>query len=61
MCIRDSPYTDSHVIAGQGTAALELLNAVGELDVLVVPVGGGGLAAGTALAAACLLYTSRCV
>ena len=48
------PYTDSHVIAGQGTAALELLNAVGGLDVLVVPVGGGGLAAGTAIAASTL-------
>ena len=48
------PYTDPRVIAGQGTAALELLNAVGALDVLVVPVGGGGLAAGTAIAAATL-------
>ncbi len=44
------PYTDPAVIAGQGTAALELLQATGPLDVLVVPVGGGGLAAGTALA-----------
>jgi threonine dehydratase len=46
------PYADARVIAGQGTAALELLNCVGELDVIVVPVGGGGLAAGTVLAAA---------
>jgi threonine dehydratase len=46
------PYTDPLVIAGQGTAALELLNACGTLDALVVPVGGGGLASGTALAAA---------
>ena len=44
------PYTDAAVIAGQGTAALELLGQAEELDVLVVPVGGGGLAAGTALA-----------
>ncbi|MGO3127092.1 MAG: pyridoxal-phosphate dependent enzyme [Luteimonas sp.] len=44
------PYTHHDVIAGQGTAALELLHAAGALDVLVVPVGGGGLAAGTALA-----------
>ena len=44
------PYTDPHVIAGQGTAALELLTAVPDLDVLVVPLGGGGLAAGSALA-----------
>lgn len=44
------PYANHDVIAGQGTAALELLHAAGPLDVLVVPVGGGGLAAGTALA-----------
>jgi threonine dehydratase len=48
------PYTDPRVIAGQGTAALELLNATDALDLLVVPVGGGGLAAGTAIAAAAL-------
>ena len=45
------PYEHPHVIAGQGTAALELLDEVGELDALVVPVGGGGLIAGTATAA----------
>jgi len=44
------PYADSHVIAGQGTAALELLGSQGPFDTLVVPVGGGGLAAGTRLA-----------
>ena len=49
------PYTNAQVIAGQGTAALELLNAVEALEVLVVPVGGGGLASGTAIAAAALL------
>ena len=43
------PYSDPLVIAGQGTAALELLAEAGELDAVVVPVGGGGLAAGTAL------------
>ncbi|MGH8032120.1 MAG: pyridoxal-phosphate dependent enzyme [Luteimonas sp.] len=46
------PYTDARVVAGQGTAALELLNAVPPLDVVVVPVGGGGLAAGTLIACA---------
>ncbi|WP_140909691.1 pyridoxal-phosphate dependent enzyme [Cognatiluteimonas lumbrici] len=46
------PYADPLVIAGQGTAALELLNANGGFDAVVVPVGGGGLAAGTALALA---------
>ncbi|MDT0466164.1 threo-3-hydroxy-L-aspartate ammonia-lyase [Streptomyces gibsoniae] len=45
------PYEHPHVIAGQGTAALELIEEVGELDAVVVPVGGGGLIAGTATAA----------
>jgi threonine dehydratase len=45
------PYEHEHVIAGQGTAALELLDEVGDLDALVVPVGGGGLIAGSATAA----------
>ena len=45
------PYTDARVIAGQGTATLELIRqAAVQLDVLVVPVGGGGLAAGSLLA-----------
>lgn len=44
------PYADPLVIAGQGTAALELLTSHPDLDALVVPLGGGGLAAGTALA-----------
>jgi len=44
------PYTDPQVIAGQGTAALELLHASEGLDMMVVPVGGGGLASGTRLA-----------
>ncbi|WP_454828119.1 pyridoxal-phosphate dependent enzyme [Pseudoxanthomonas wuyuanensis] len=48
------PYTDIHVIAGQGTAALELFNDAGPLDALVAPVGGGGLLAGSAIAAAAL-------
>jgi len=43
------PYTHPDVIVGQGTAALELIHACPDLDVVVVPVGGGGLAAGTAL------------
>lgn len=44
------PYADRQVMAGQGTAALELLHSHGPFDVVVVPVGGGGLAAGTRLA-----------
>ncbi|MFI9834123.1 threo-3-hydroxy-L-aspartate ammonia-lyase [Streptomyces sp. NPDC051913] len=45
------PYDHPHVMAGQGTAALELLEETGELDALLVPVGGGGLIAGSATAA----------
>jgi threo-3-hydroxy-L-aspartate ammonia-lyase len=45
------PYEHPHVIAGQGTAALELLDEVGPLDAVVVPVGGGGLIAGSSTAA----------
>ncbi|MER6960577.1 threo-3-hydroxy-L-aspartate ammonia-lyase [Streptomyces sp. NPDC000618] len=44
------PYEHPHVMAGQGTAALELLEEAGELDVLLAPVGGGGLIAGSATA-----------
>jgi threonine dehydratase len=40
------PFDDPHVAAGQGTVALEMLEDVPDLDVLVIPVGGGGLAAG---------------
>ena len=44
-------YNDKRVIAGQGTAALELLEDVPDLDVIITPVGGGGLLSGTAIAA----------
>lgn len=44
------PYDDPRVIAGQGTAALELMEQVPDLDLVAVPVGGGGLLAGTAIA-----------
>ncbi len=45
------PYDDAQVIAGQGTVALEILDTQPDLDALVVPVGGGGLIAGMAVAA----------
>jgi threonine dehydratase len=48
------PYDDLRVIAGQGTAALEWLAEVPDLDVLLVPIGGGGLISGIALAAKAL-------
>jgi threonine dehydratase len=45
------PYDDPSIIAGQGTIALEMLAAMPELDVLIVPIGGGGLISGIAVAA----------
>ena len=45
------PYNDERVIAGQGTAALELLEDVPDLNVILAPVGGGGLLSGTSIAA----------
>ncbi|MEI3851179.1 MULTISPECIES: threo-3-hydroxy-L-aspartate ammonia-lyase [Ensifer] len=45
------PFDHPDVIAGQGTAVLELIEEVGELDLIVTPLGGGGLLAGTALSA----------
>ncbi len=45
------PYDDERIVAGAGTAALELLEEVPSLDAIVAPVGGGGLLSGTALAA----------
>jgi threonine dehydratase len=46
------PYDDAAVIAGQGTAALEMLEDAPAIEALVIPVGGGGLCAGAAIAAA---------
>lgn len=45
------PYDDEKVIAGQGTTALEILDVVPDLDELIVPIGGGGLISGNAIAA----------
>ena len=44
------PYNNLRIIAGQGTAALEFLNEIPDLDILLTPVGGGGLLSGTAIA-----------
>ena len=56
ICQRDGltwihPFDDPYIIAGQGTIALEMLEAQPDLDTLVVPIGGGGLIAGIAVAA----------
>src|SRR3546814_18237659 len=45
------PYDDEKIIAGQGTIALEMLAAIPDLDVILVPIGGGGLISGIAVAA----------
>lgn len=46
------PFNDPRIIAGQGTAALELIEQTGGLDLILTPIGGGGLTSGTALVAA---------
>jgi threonine dehydratase len=55
------PYDDERVMAGQGTATLELVEDGGELDLLLVPVGGGGLISGSATAATALCPACRVV
>jgi len=55
------PYDDANVIAGQGTAALELFQEAGTLDLLLVPCGGGGLLAGSAMSADALSPGCRVV
>ena len=45
------PYDNEHVIAGQGTAILELLEEISDLDMIITPVGGGGLISGAAIVA----------
>jgi threonine dehydratase len=55
------PFDDPAVIAGQGTVGLEILEQVPDADVLVVPVGGGGLASGVAVAAKALRPSIRVV
>src|SRR5215468_7237462 len=55
------PYDDPLIIAGQGTVALEMLSAVPTLDTLVVPIGGGGLISGMAIAAKSLKPSLRLI
>jgi threonine dehydratase len=55
------PYDDPRVIAGQGTAALELLEDVPDLDYLIAPVGGGGLMSGTAIVGRALRPSLRLI
>ena len=55
------PYDDPRVIAGQGTAARELIEEVGELDVVVAPVGGGGLMSGSCITTRAMLPAATLV
>ena len=55
------PYNDYRVITGQATAAYELLHVVEDLDVVLAPVGGGGLLSGTALSTAYLSPSTRVI
>ena len=55
------PFNDEMIIAGQGTAALELLEEIANLDTLVVPVGGGGLMSGWAIAGRALNPAMRII
>ncbi|HSL31413.1 MAG TPA: pyridoxal-phosphate dependent enzyme, partial [Anaerolineales bacterium] len=55
------PYNDERVIAGQGTVALELVEEIRDLDMVIAPVGGGGLLSGTAIAVTELNKVSRVI
>jgi len=55
------PYNNFRVISGQGTAAKELIEETGNLDIIMTPVGGGGLLSGTALSAKALLPNCRVI
>ncbi len=55
------PYDDPLIIAGQGTIGLEMLSAVPDLDIIVVPIGGGGLISGVAVAAKAIKPSTRII
>jgi threonine dehydratase len=55
------PYNDPRIIAGAGTAALELIEEVGSLDYVFAPVGGGGFLSGTAIATKSLCHSAKVV
>ncbi|MEG0391439.1 MAG: pyridoxal-phosphate dependent enzyme, partial [Anaerovoracaceae bacterium] len=50
-CVFIHPFNDEFVIAGQGTVGLEILDELNDVEAIVVPIGGGGLASGIAFAA----------
>lgn len=60
-CTLVPPYDHLNIVAGQGTAALELFEAVNTLDILLVPCGGGGLLSGSAIASKALCPSCRVI
>jgi len=54
-CIPIPPYDHGHIICGQGTAVIEMAEQIPELDIIMTPVGGGGLISGSAIAARALI------
>lgn len=58
-CIPVPPYDHAHIICGQGTAVTEMVEQVPELDIVLAPVGGGGLISGSAIAARALIPNVR--
>lgn len=55
------PYDDSRIVAGQGTAAVELIEESGNLDIVMAPVGGGGLLSGTSISSKALLPSAEVI
>ena len=55
------PYNDEHIIAGQATVALELIEDISDLDLIMTPIGGGGLTSGTALVVRALCPRTRVI
>jgi len=60
-CIPIPPYEHADIICGQGTATIELAEQCGEIDVVLTPVGGGGLISGSAIAANALIPNARVI
>ena len=60
-CIPVPPYDHAHIICGQGTAAIELAEQIQGLDIVLTPVGGGGLISGSAIAARAMIPDVRVI
>jgi threonine dehydratase len=60
-CIPVPPYDHAHIICGQGTAAIEMAEQIQGLDIVLTPVGGGGLISGSAIAARALIPDVRVI